>query len=130
MLQDNTKNNMWKEILYVGAGSFVGGALRYVFSLILKYDGGFPWATFTVNLIGCLLIGLLWGLFCRVPNVSQNLVLFLSVGLCGGFTTFSTFSKESVMLMQSGNWLMLALYILGSILLGVGLVAAGYFLTK
>ena len=130
MLQDNTKNNMWKEILYVGAGSFVGGALRYVVSLILKYDGGFPWATFTVNLIGCLLIGLLWGLFCRVPNVSQNLVLFLSVGLCGGFTTFSTFSKESVMLMQSGNWLMLALYILGSILLGVGLVAAGYFLTK
>ena len=130
MLQDNTKNNMWKEILYVGAGSFVGGALRYVVSLILKYDGGFPWATFVVNLLGCLLIGLLWGLFCRVPNVSQNLVLFLSVGLCGGFTTFSTFSKESVMLMQSGNWLMLALYILGSILLGVGLVAAGYFLTK
>jgi CrcB protein len=130
MLQDNTKNNMWKEILYVGAGSFVGGALRYVVSLILKYDGGFPWATFVVNLLGCLLIGVLWGLFCRVPNVSQNLVLFLSVGLCGGFTTFSTFSKESVMLMQSGNWLMLALYILGSILLGVGLVAAGYFLTK
>ena len=121
---------MWKEIQYVGAGSFVGGALRYVVALIFKYNGGFPWATFVVNLLGCLLIGVLWGLFCRVPNVSQNLVLFLSVGLCGGFTTFSTFSKESVMLMQSGNWLMLALYILGSILLGVGLVAAGYFLTK
>ena len=121
---------MWKEILYVGAGSFIGGALRYVISLILKYDGGFPWATFAVNLLGCLLIGLLWGLFSRVPSVSQHLVLFLSVGLCGGFTTFSTFSKESVMLMQSGNWLILALYILASVLLGVGLVAAGYYLAK
>jgi len=121
---------MWKDILYVGAGSFIGGALRYVISLILKYDGGFPWATFVVNLLGCLLIGFLWGLFCRIPNLSQNLALFLSVGLCGGFTTFSTFSKESVMLMQLGNWLMLALYILASVLLGVGFVAAGYSLVK
>ena len=121
---------MWKDFLYVGAGSFIGGALRYLVSVLLRYNGGFPWATFAVNLLGCLLIGLLWGLFSRTPSVSSNLVLFLSVGLCGGFTTFSTFSKESVMLMQSGNWFMLALYILASVLLGVGLVAAGYCLFK
>ena len=117
---------MWKEILYVGAGSFVGGALRYVVSLILKYDGGFPWATFTVNLIGCLLIGVLWGLFCRVPNVSQNLVLFLSVGLCGGFTTFSTFSKESLNLLQSGNYTAFCLYAFGSVAIGILAVAVGF----
>lgn len=121
---------MWKNVLLVGAGSFIGGALRYLVSLLLKYSGGFPWATFTVNLLGCLIIGVLWGLFSRFSNISQQLVLFLSVGLCGGFTTFSTFSKESMMLLQGGNYLMLALYILGSVSIGIGLVAAGYYLTK
>ncbi|MCR4663925.1 MAG: fluoride efflux transporter CrcB [Paludibacteraceae bacterium] len=121
---------MWKEILYVGAGSFVGGVLRYVIALMMRCNGGFPWATFMVNLFGCFIIGLLWGLFSRMPNVSQNLVLFLSVGLCGGFTTFSSFSKESLMLMQSGNYLIFSLYVLGSVLFGFGMVAAGYYLTK
>ncbi len=105
---------MWRNILLVGAGSFVGGVLRYIVSLLIKYSGGFPWATFTVNLLGCLAIGLLWGLFSRYSNVSQQLVLFLSVGFCGGFTTFSTFSKESLQLIQSGNWMCLALYVAGS----------------
>lgn len=119
-----------KNILLVGTGSFVGGALRYLVSLWLKYTGGFPWATFLVNLIGCLLIGLLWGLFSRCANASQQLVLFLSVGLCGGFTTFSTFSKESLQLIQSGNWWYLAFYVTGSILLGILLVAAGVHIAK
>ena len=121
---------MWREIFLVGAGSFVGGALRYTVSLPLKSSGGFPWATFAVNLLGCLAIGLLWGLFSRYSNVSQQLVLFLSVGFCGGFTTFSTFSKESLQLIQSGNWTCLALYVAGSVVLGILLVAAGYQISK
>jgi CrcB protein len=121
---------MWKEILYVGAGSFVGGALRYAVSLLMKYSGGFPWATFSVNLVGCLLIGLLWGLSTRLPNISQHMLLFLSVGVCGGFTTFSTFSKESFILLQSANYLLFALYICASILFGIALVAAGYYMMK
>ena len=121
---------MWRNALFVGAGSFLGGALRYLVSQGLKYTGGFPWATFIVNLLGCLIIGLLWGVFSRFSNASQHLVLFLTVGFCGGFTIFSTFSKESVMLLQSGHYFMLALYVLGSVLIGVGLAAAGYFLTK
>ena len=121
---------MLRNIFLVGAGSFVGGALRYAISLLIKHSVGFPWATFTVNLLGCLAIGLLWGLFCRYSNVSQQLVLFLSVGFCGGFTTFSTFSKESLQLIQSGNWMSLALYVAGSIVLGLLLVAAGYQITK
>ena len=119
-----------RNILLVGAGSFVGGVLRYAVSLLLKYSGGFPWATFTVNLLGCLAIGLLWGLFNRYSNVSQQLVLLLSVGFCGGFTTFSTFSKESLQLIQSGNWMYLALYVAGSVVLGLLLVAAGYQIAK
>ena len=54
---------MLRNILWVGAGSFVGGAMRYAVSLLMKYSGGFPWATFTVNLLGCMATGLLWGLF-------------------------------------------------------------------
>lgn len=121
---------MLKNILLVGAGSFFGGALRYIVSLLVKYTGGFPWATFTVNLLGCLLIGVLWGIFSRCANASQQLVLFLSVGFCGGFTTFSTFSKESLQLIQSGNWLYFSLYVAGSILLGLLLIAVGYQIAK
>ena len=121
---------MLKNILLVGAGSFFGGVLRYIVSLLVKYTGGFPWATFTVNLLGCLLIGVLWGIFSRCANASQQLVLFLSVGFCGGFTTFSTFSKESLQLIQSGNWLYFSLYVAGSILLSLLLVAVGYQIAK
>ncbi len=121
---------MWKEFLYVGAGSFLGGALRYAASVLLKYSGGFPWATFVVNLIGCLIIGLLWRYFSRMPNISANLTLLLSVGFCGGLTTFSTFSKESLILLQNSQYVLLAIYILASIILGIACVAAGYYLNK
>lgn len=121
---------MLRNILLVGAGSFIGGVLRYIVSILFKYTDGFPWATFAVNLIGCLIIGLLWGLFTRCANISQQLVLFLSVGFCGGFTTFSTFSKESFQLIQSGNWLYFSLYVAGCVLLGILFVAVGYQIAK
>jgi len=122
--------NLLKNILWVGAGSFIGGALRYMISYLIKYNGGFPWATFVINLVGCLIIGLLWGWLSKNPNTFQSLVLFLTVGLCGGFTTFSTFSKESVMMIQSGNYLFFTLYILGSVMLGISLAAIGYYMTN
>jgi CrcB protein len=121
---------MWRNILLVGAGSFVGGALRYMVSQLLRYSGGFPWATFAVNLLGCLVIGVLWGIFSRYAHLSQQLVLFLSVGFCGGFTTFSTFSKESLQLIHAGNWTCFALYVAASVVLGILLVAAGYQLVS
>ncbi len=122
---------MIKELLYVGAGGALGSILRYVVSLAVKSGGtGFPWATFTVNIVGCLVIGLLFGLTGRNPNFSSHLNLLLAVGLCGGFTTFSTFSKECLQLLQTGQHWTCALYIIGSIVLGVTATAIGYILTK
>ena len=120
-----------KNIAVVGAGSFIGGAARYLVSLVMKGVGkGFPWATLAVNLAGCFLIGLLWDLFSRTASESSDWALFLTVGLCGGFTTFSTFSKESLMLLQSGNIWGFAGYIALSVIAGVALVAMGYYLFR
>ena len=120
-----------KNIAVVGAGSFVGGAARYLVSISMKSIGrGFPWATLAVNLAGCFLIGLLWGLFSRNASEGSNWALFLTVGLCGGFTTFSTFSKEALIMLQSGNIFGFAGYIALSIAAGIALVAAGYYLIR
>lgn len=120
-----------KNVLLVGAGSFIGGAARYLVSLALKKASkGFPWATLLVNLAGCFLIGLLWGMFSKSATEGSNWALLLTVGLCGGFTTFSTFSKEALMMLQSGNIWGFAGYIGISVAAGIALVALGYFLVK
>lgn len=116
-----------KTILAVGAGSFLGGACRYMVSLAMRgVSKGFPWATLAVNLVGCFLIGLLWGLFSKNGTEGSNWALFLTVGLCGGFTTFSTFSKEALVMLQAGNVWGFAGYIALSVIAGVALVAVGY----
>lgn len=120
-----------KAILAVGSGSFVGGALRYLISLAMKgVSKGFPWATLVVNIAGCLLIGLLWGWLSRTSQMESNLALFLTVGLCGGFTTFSTFSKEALTLLQGGNVWGFAGYVVASVVVGILFVALGYMVAK
>ena len=120
-----------KNILAVGAGSFIGGAARYLVSLAMKGIGkGFPWATLAVNLAGCLMIGLLWGLLSRNAAENTSWGLFLTVGLCGGFTTFSTFSKEALTMLQTGQIWGFASYIALSILAGIALVALGYYIGR
>ena len=122
---------MIKDIVLVGIGSGIGGICRYLISLFMGHaQSGFPWATFTANVAGCLLIGLLWGVTSRFQNLSPAFSLFLMVGFCGGFTTFSTFSKESLALLQANNYLLFALYAVGSVLLGILAVALGYITTK
>ena len=126
MLTDTIRN-----IIIAGAGSFVGGALRYAISLVMKGVGrGFPWATLSVNLAGCLLIGLFWGLFSRSSSADSSWALFLTVGVCGGFTTFSTFSKEALILLQGGNIWGFTAYVALSIVAGIALVALGYCLAR
>ncbi len=122
---------MIKDILVVGAGSFLGGTARYLVSLAMKgISKGFPWATLAVNLAGCFLIGLLWGVFSKHGTEGSNWALFLTIGLCGGFTTFSTFSKESLMILQSGNVWGFAGYLVLSVAAGIALVSLGYFLIR
>ena len=126
MLPDTIRN-----IIAVGAGSFIGGIARYLVSLAMKgISKGFPWATLLVNLLGCLTIGLLWGFLSRNASESTSWGLFLTVGLCGGFTTFSTFSKEALTMLQTGQIWGFASYIALSILAGIALVAIGYYLFR
>ena len=126
MLPDTIRN-----IIAVGAGSFIGGIARYLVSLAMKgISKGFPWATVLVNLIGCLIIGLLWGFLSRNASESTSWGLFLTVGLCGGFTTFSTFSKEALVMLQAGQTWNFISYVTLSILAGIALVALGYYIGR
>ena len=126
MLPDTIRN-----IIAVGAGSFIGGIARYLVSLAMKgISKGVPWATVLVNLIGCLIIGLLWGFLSRNAAENTSWGLFLTVGLCGGFTTFSTFSKEALTMLQTGQIWGFASYIALSILAGIVLVAIGYYIGR
>ncbi len=121
---------MIKDFLYVAAGGALGSVLRYGMSCLLGPARNFPWSTFIVNLLGSFLIGTFWGYMAKNSNMGSGAALFLSVGLCGGFTTFSTFSKEGLQLFLASNYLMLALYLAGSVILGIALAALGYFLTR
>lgn len=123
---------MLKAILIVGSGSFIGGALRCLVSTVMKGVGGgsFPWGTLAVNLAGCLLIGLLYGLFSKFSTTGSSWCLFLTTGLCGGFTTFSTFANESLKMLQSGNIWGFAGYVGVSVLAGIALTALGYLIAR
>ena len=120
---------MIKDILYVGLGGFIGSVLRYMVSLAMRSAGAFPWGTFTVNIAGCLLIGLITGLAGRHTGLPNGANLFLTVGLCGGFTTFSTYSREALTLLQQGHTLVFVLYAAGSVVMGLLAVALGLWLT-
>ena len=111
------------QILSVGAGGFIGAVLRFFMGkLPLKEMTIFPVNTLLINLIGAFAIGLVAAAGSRYGAENSNLVLFLKVGLCGGFTTFSTFALESATLMKSGHPKVAFLYMLLSILVGVGAI--------
>lgn len=101
-----------------------GSVLRYLIGLAVP-SSLFPWATFGVNAAGSFAIGLFGALAARF-GWSEGARLALTVGLCGGFTTFSTFSREAIALASSGRWCAFSLYVAGSVILGVAATALGF----
>lgn len=121
-----------KQLLLIGLGGFIGSIGRYwVSKLNLSWHFlEIPMGTLTVNIVGSFIIGLLVGISAKSDLISSDLRLFLMVGFCGGFTTFSSFTNESMMLIQNGQLLTVLLYTAASIFLGLIAVYLGYSLTN
>ena len=115
--------------LAVGAGGALGAICRYLYSLI-PFPGPFPVATLLINLFGAVVIGFVTGLAEHQPNIPFGLILFLKTGVCGGFTTFSTFSLETVTLFEQKRPALGILYACISVLLCVLGVLIGKLLAQ
>ncbi|MDD3034463.1 MAG: fluoride efflux transporter CrcB [Bacteroidales bacterium] len=123
---------MLKHILLIGTGGFIGSVARYYVSrLNLIWDFlSIPIGTLLVNIAGCFIIGFLTGISDKSNLLSTDMRLFLMVGFCGGFTTFSSFANENLMLLHSGEVLSIILYTSLSVILGFLAVYLGYVLSN
>jgi CrcB protein len=120
-----------KQVLLVFIGGGIGSALRYMVGKFLKTSAsGFPWSTFSVNVLGSLLIGILMGATLKNSSFSENQTLLLITGLCGGFTTFSAFAYENQVFLKEGDLTSFFIYTFGSIGLGLAAVFLGLFISK
>jgi len=121
-----------KNILLVGLGGGAGSILRYLCQRWFAevYSHSFPLGTFAVNITGCFLIGVFWGLTFRTFDSNEHWKLFLMTGICGGFTTFSAFTLEGIVLLREQKLGLFFLYVAGSVLVGVALTLAGMKLTR
>lgn len=121
-----------KQMALVAIGGGAGSVLRFLAQKWISLGPlpKFPIGTMTVNVLGCLLIGLLFGWFSKNPVTAPDWKLFLMTGLCGGFTTFSAFTLESMVLLESSRWTSFLLYVCGSVILGTLATGAGYWFTK
>ena len=124
--------SMSRIFLLVGMGGFVGGVSRYYSQQIITklFPSALPYGTLAVNISGCLLIGIIYGLFERGNVLTIEWRLFLATGFCGGFTTFSNFSYESIKLIQDGEFFYLALYIALSVIIGFAATYLGMSIVK
>ena len=106
--------------VFVGLGGFIGAVLRYLISLIpIKNPESFPINTFIINIVGAFAIGCIAFAVLKNENIDPKLLLFLKVGICGGFTTFSTFSLETAELIKGGSAVTAIIYVIASIVVGV-----------
>lgn len=123
---------MIKQLVLVGLGGAVGSILRYVISVlsIRWFSTSFPVGTFTVNILGSLLLGLVMGYLIKINTDSEQIRLLIGVGFCGGFTTFSTFAYENITMLQQNNYLQFFSYALLSLILGLLAILLGLWLSK
>ena len=117
------------DCLIVAAGGAIGAVCRFLIGkLPIGSSDGFPIKTFIVNILGCFLIGLVAALALKQLSDSPRLVLFLKVGICGGFTTFSSFALETGGLIEKGSFITAASYVILSVTVGVAALFAAQFL--
>jgi len=116
-------------LVFIGGGT--GSVARYIISKLLNQSNyTIPYGTFAVNIIGSLCIGIILGLSLKNNVLSQNTVLLLATGFCGGFTTFSTFAYENHMMLKNGDILNFLIYTIGSFVLGILAVFLGMLIAK
>jgi CrcB protein len=113
---------------FVFTGGGIGSVIRFLIQQQLNpaKTNEFPLGTFIVNVLGCLLIGLLWGWSEKATQLNHELKFFLFTGICGGFTTFSAFSQESIFLLRSGETLTLLFYVVATVITSLLLTYLGY----
>ncbi|HLY68230.1 MAG TPA: fluoride efflux transporter CrcB, partial [Puia sp.] len=111
---------IFKNIFIVGIGGGIGSIVRFLCQKYISawYPHPFPFATFLVNILGCFLIGVFYALAEKGNILTPEWRLFLTTGICGGFTTFSSFAYENVGLLRTGDFLYFGLYAAGSVFLG------------
>ena len=119
---------MLKSVIFIALGGSVGSVARYLISVyIQRYSWiSFPLGTFVVNALGCLLIGFIYGISQKGSVMSNEMRLLLTVGFCGGFTTFSTFANEGFTLLRGGEFFQFGVYTILSVVVGLIAVYLGY----
>jgi fluoride exporter len=123
---------MLKTLLLVGTGGFLGSISRFLASRYIQVTlpQAFPLGTFLVNISGCFLIGIIYGFSERSALLTPGWKMFLAVGFCGGFTTFSTFANENLALLRDGAFFYFVLYTGLSVLLGITATFLGVLITR
>ena len=123
---------MLKSIMIVGFGGFIGTVARFLISRYFQENvlSVFPWSTLVVNISGSLLIGLIYGISEKGNFMSPDVRLFLTIGICGGFTTFSSLTNDAFLLLRQQEWIRFAFYTSFSFFLGLLAVYAGRLIIK
>lgn len=117
-------------LVFIGGG--FGSVLRYLVGKFLNDSSvtGFPYGTFTANILGSLCIGLILGYAAKSETITENHTLLLATGFCGGFTTFSTFAYENHLFLKSGDFANFAFYTIASFVVGFLAIFAGMHIAK